>query len=134
VRLPHATISAMRSAAEIWRDRSVWGAEAQPSRRVRLLEPHSETALAAAWIALSDEPQARSALDEFLVRLRFIQPSIDGDALRDIGLPPGPTYGRLLAALRDGWLDGEIKTEAQERQHLARLLQAEEGTTPTGRG
>jgi tRNA nucleotidyltransferase (CCA-adding enzyme) len=134
LRLPHTSITAMRSAAELWRDRAAWAQERLPSRRVRMLEPHPETSLAAAWIALADDAGARRALDEYLGRLRFVHPHIDGDGLRALGLPPGPTYGRLLTELREGWLDGEIKTESEERQRVDLFLEAGAGgETPAGR-
>jgi tRNA nucleotidyltransferase (CCA-adding enzyme) len=122
LRLPHSTISAMRSASILWGDRAAWAEETRPSRRVGLLDPHPETALIATWIALADEAGARHALDDYLARLRFVHPRVDGHTLRGLGLPPGPIYARLLAELRAGWLDGEISSEAEERQRLTRLL------------
>jgi tRNA nucleotidyltransferase (CCA-adding enzyme) len=124
LRLPQTTISAMQSAAELWRDRAAWAREDRPSRMVRLLEPHPEAALAAAWIALADDSAARQRLDDYLGRLRFVHPGVDGNALRALGVPQGPVVGRLLAELRQAWLDGEIKSEAEEGRHLARLLEA----------
>jgi tRNA nucleotidyltransferase (CCA-adding enzyme) len=133
LRLPQSTIRGMRSAAELWRDRTGWAQESRPSRRVRWLEPHPETALAAVWIALADEADARRSLDDYLSRMRFVHPHVDGEGLRARGLPPGPLYGRLLTELRDGWLDGEITTESEERQRLSFLLEADAGgTTPAG--
>jgi len=122
LRLLHSTISAMRSASILWRDRAAWAEETRPSRRVALLDPHPETALIATWIALADEAGARHALDDYLARLRFVHPRVDGHTLSGLGLPPGPIYARLLAELRAGWLDGEISSEAEERQRLTRLL------------
>jgi len=131
LRLPHSTINSMRSAAELWRDRMVWAQAERPSRRVRRLDPHPEAALLAAWIALADDAEARRSLDDYLGRLRFVHPRVDGEALRALGLPPGPLYGRLLTELREAWLDGEIQTESEERQRLNSLLEAHAGGAAT---
>jgi tRNA nucleotidyltransferase (CCA-adding enzyme) len=42
-----------------------------------------------------------------------------------MGLPPGPTYKRILWELRAAWLDGLIRTKKDEKKLLTRL--AEEG-------
>jgi tRNA nucleotidyltransferase (CCA-adding enzyme) len=128
LRLPQATRLAMRSASEVWIGRSAWVHAARPSQLVRALEPHPELALAACWLALDEGEPARRTLDEYLGRLRHIQPHLDGHVLRGLGLPPGPLYGRVLADLRDGWLDGEVHSEAEERRLLNRLL---EGQVPS---
>jgi tRNA nucleotidyltransferase (CCA-adding enzyme) len=47
----------------------------------------------------------------------------DGDSLRALGLPPGPSYRRILWRLRAAWLDGEIATEEEERAFLGRLVE-----------
>jgi tRNA nucleotidyltransferase (CCA-adding enzyme) len=133
LRLPQTTITGMRSAAELWRDRTVWAREERPSRRVRLLDLHPEAALVAAWIALAEDGEARRSIDDYLGRQRFVHPHIDGDSLRALGLPPGPLFGQLLTELRESWLDGEILTESEERQRLNSLLEAHGGAASAGR-
>jgi tRNA nucleotidyltransferase (CCA-adding enzyme) len=133
LRLPQATRVAMRSAAEIWRGRENWAEAARPSQTVRLLEMHPEGALAACWLALDGSDAARQVLGDYLGRLRFVEPRVDGHALRALGLPPGPEFGRILAELRNAWLDGEISSEAEERRRLASLMEAGVGRA-TGPG
>jgi tRNA nucleotidyltransferase (CCA-adding enzyme) len=123
LRLPQSTIAAMRSAAQLWSDRASWDLRSPPSRRVRLLDLHPEAALVATCIALAEDDATRRSIDEYLGRLRFVHPRVDGDSLRALGLPPGPRFGRILSELREAWLDGEITSEADERRHLDRLLQ-----------
>jgi tRNA nucleotidyltransferase (CCA-adding enzyme) len=114
----------MRSAAEVWRARAAWGEAVRPSDRVRFLEAHPDAALSGVWLATEPGQAPRRALDDFLGRLRFVEPRLDGHALRALGLPPGPLYGRILDDLRNGWLDGEITNESEERQRLTTLLEA----------
>jgi hypothetical protein len=42
-----------------------------------------------------------------------------------MGLPPSPQYARILDALRDARLDGQITSEADERRLVEEMI----GTT-----
>jgi tRNA nucleotidyltransferase (CCA-adding enzyme) len=83
-----------------------------------------EAALAALWLAVSEDAPARARIDEYLKRLRFVQPRIGGDDLRAMGLTPGPEFGRVLASLRQAWLDGLVRDDADERRWLDALLRS----------
>ncbi len=126
LRLPRAWITSMRSAAELRRDRAAWAEAPVLSRRVRMLEAHSETALVGIWLA-SDDSAGRAAIEDYLSRLRFVEPRLDGHTLRRRGLPPGPKYARILRVLRDGWLDGRITNEVEEANLLEAALAGEDG-------
>jgi tRNA nucleotidyltransferase (CCA-adding enzyme) len=67
-------------------------------------------------------PRARVALQSYITTWRHIQPITDGDALLARGLKPGPLFARVLSALRDAWLDGQIHTLAEEHALLEDLL------------
>jgi len=93
---------------------------APPSGWVERLENLSPISIYALQISL---PEAQTApLAEYLTRWRNIQPYTDGETLRKLGLPPGPSYRRLLKRLRAAWLDGEIHTAEEEKQLLERLI------------
>jgi poly(A) polymerase len=53
-------------------------------------------------------------------------PLLTGHDLQRDGLKPGPLFKKLLAAVREAQLDGEIRTPPEARRLVARLL-AEEG-------
>ncbi|MCK5635160.1 MAG: hypothetical protein KAI06_08730, partial [Anaerolineales bacterium] len=53
---------------------------------------------------------------------RFIQPEVDGETLRAMGLPQGPIYGEILWKLRTAWLDGEIQDGMQEQALLGTMV------------
>lgn len=94
----------------------------RPSQVVTILDEVSSQAIAAAWLILEGEPEARQSMDMYLTTWRFVVPSIDGNALRARGLPPGPAYRRILWALREAWLDSEVRTVEEEAGFLERLI------------
>ncbi len=53
---------------------------------------------------------------------RWVRPATTGDDLKRMGVPPGPRFKTLLDALRAAWLDGAVKSLAQEQTLLQALL------------
>jgi tRNA nucleotidyltransferase (CCA-adding enzyme) len=99
-----------------------WPTGIAPSDAVRRLEDAGEESLLAAWLALADSPQAREIVTSYLVKWRRVTPVTDGQSLRELGLPPGPAYSRILSTLRAAWLDGQLENSDQERELLRTLL------------
>jgi tRNA nucleotidyltransferase (CCA-adding enzyme) len=93
-----------------------------PSEVVRQLHGASEATLAALWLADYDQ---RHALESYLTNWRWIQPAIGGDTLKEMGLPPGPAFARILWRLRAAWLDGELRSPEEERRLASELVAAE---------
>lgn len=56
---------------------------------------------------------------------RNVRPLLRGDELLALGVPAGPTVGEALRLLCVGRLRGELRTDADERQAIARWLAAE---------
>jgi hypothetical protein len=50
---------------------------------------------------------------------------LNGNDLIAMGVPKGPEIGRLLEALLVARLDGEIATEAEERDYISALLSSQ---------
>ena len=86
------------------------------------LSVYSERVLRATRLITEDD-RVRSQIDWFLRELRHVKPSVDGAVLRALGLKPGPQYRRILNALRDALLDGEVQSGEPERdfvrQHIS---------------
>jgi len=57
----------------------------------------------------------------YLTRLRMTRCSLDGAALKGLGLMPGPDFGRIMESLLAARLDGEVSNDDEERA-LAREL------------
>ena len=111
---PAVTLKAVRAAAGLWADLPALRG-ASPSKWERL-EGVPVPAVYAVYLA-STEP----ALETYAVRWRQIQPQTDGEALKALGIPPGPAYKKILRRLRAAWLDGEVASAEQERKLLERL-------------
>jgi len=99
--------------------------EQPPSALARLLRPYDEAALFILWLATDDET-VRQQVERYQRTLRHVRPTLDGRYLQDLGLKPGPIYGRILERLRDARLDGEVSTVEEEKVLVQKLL-AEEG-------
>jgi tRNA nucleotidyltransferase (CCA-adding enzyme) len=87
---------------------------------------HSRTsALLICWL-YTDSERVRDRLWRYESELRHIQPIVDGAYLKSLGLKPSPLFSRLLSAVRNARLDGEIQTLAEEKALIERMLAARE--------
>lgn len=58
----------------------------------------------------------------YLTRLKQVKPLLTGADLKALGLKPGPIYKTILDRLLDARLNGKVKTEAEERALLKRMV------------
>ncbi len=116
------TLDEMHSAVHSYRYRLPrLGQWLRPSEVVRLLHGLSAIGLLVAW-AIAPTYPARVQVARYVMEWRQVRHTITGDELRALGMRPGPAYGRLLRRLRDAWLDGEVRSPAEERALAARLV------------
>ena len=94
---------------------------APPSTAVDRLEGAPLLALYAVYLA-SDQVEWRDLIMNYVTRWKGVRPTINGHDLRARGLPPSPAYKTILKSLRDAWLDGRVKNEAQEANLLEELI------------
>jgi tRNA nucleotidyltransferase (CCA-adding enzyme) len=73
---------------------------------------------------LCDDAHVQQVLAAYLTTWRYVQPEMDGNDLKALGVPRGPIYRRLLRALRAGRLDGTITSRADEEAVVRRLWEA----------
>jgi tRNA nucleotidyltransferase (CCA-adding enzyme) len=62
----------------------------------------------------------------FLTTYQHVKPILTGADLKAMGLKPGPRFKQILDRLLDAKLNGEVKTETEERQLIHRLIQGPE--------
>ena len=95
--------------------------EHRPSAIYRLLEHYSTPAIFVLWMAI-DSGAVRERLELYHRTLRFVEPEIDGEYLKAMGLRPSPLFGHILSVLRDARLDGEVSSLEEERVFVEKLL------------
>jgi len=70
----------------------------------------------------SSDAAVRARLRDFATRWRWIKPITDGAQLKELGVPIGPQIGNILDALKAAWIDGQVRSAAQEAALLQKLL------------
>ncbi len=65
--------------------------------------------------------EVRPLLSAYLTTYQHVKPSLTGNDLKQMGLKPGPLYGKILDRLRDARLNGEAKSEADERALVKKI-------------
>ena len=93
----------------------------KPSEAVVVLEGYSFKALEVVSAALP-EGEIKSILSQYLSDWWHVKPKTTGHDLKKRGVPPGPKYNEILRRLRAAWLDGEVKTEEEEKKLLDSIL------------
>jgi tRNA nucleotidyltransferase (CCA-adding enzyme) len=87
-----------------------------------LLRFSSSTARLIHWLCTGSE-RVRRRLWLYETELRQVQLAVDGEYLKELGLKPSPLFSKLLNAVRDARLDGEIHTEEEEKALVDSLLE-----------
>lgn len=95
---------------------------ASPSRITLRLDEAARLAVYAVYSELENS-RLSEALDTYARVWRHIKPETDGRTLAAHGLPAGPVYRTILTLLRNAYLDGEIRTPAEERALLNKLVE-----------
>ncbi|MDR4479365.1 MAG: CBS domain-containing protein [Nitrospira sp.] len=98
----------------------------RPSETVKLLTGLSDETLVF-LVAKNASESAKRNLSLYLTTYRYVKPDLTGQALKALGFRPGPHYSTILARLTEARLDGEVKSETEERDLVKRF-------TDRGRG
>ncbi len=72
-------------------------------------------------MAKSKAETVKRQVSAFLTMYQHVKPVLTGDDLKAMGLKPGPQFKRILDRLLDARLNGEIKTESEERSLATEL-------------
>lgn len=71
--------------------------------------------------ARTQNDQVRRLVSLYITRLRHMRRELDGNALKELGLAPGPHFSPIMKRLLAARLDGEVSS-AEEERALAREL------------
>ncbi|MGH7392018.1 MAG: hypothetical protein ACREM3_21560, partial [Candidatus Rokuibacteriota bacterium] len=100
-------------------------AASRASVRAGLLRERSDVELA--WLALVGGAAGRAAVEWFVSTARPARPALGGDAVVALGVPRGAAVARVLAALRDGRLDGALRDRDDEERFVRDWVREADG-------
>jgi tRNA nucleotidyltransferase (CCA-adding enzyme) len=113
-------LGSLFAASWIYADLSSF-AHLKPSQCVARLGTYPLDAIEAVYFVAPDR-KTKDVFFKYLAEWRHLKPHTTGDDLKQRGLEPGPKYGEILRQLRAAWLDGEIKSEDEEKRLLEDLM------------
>jgi tRNA nucleotidyltransferase (CCA-adding enzyme) len=74
-------------------------------------------------MAGSKKRSIKQSISRYFTHLRYIKPMVQGRDLKKMGIPPGPIYRRILQAVLDAKLNGELKTKQDELDFVQNFIQ-----------
>jgi tRNA nucleotidyltransferase (CCA-adding enzyme) len=118
---PSRSASAMRQTLQLKSQLPVLGKSRLKSSAIyRLLHPYINPAIQANLVA-SESAIISRRINFYLSRLKSIKPLLTGEYLVAMGIPSGPGLGKILAALYDAKLDGEVRTREDEERFVREI-------------
>ncbi len=90
-----------------------------PSRIYDLLVPLEVEAILL-MMSRAKHETAKKYISLYLTHLRSVKVILSGDDLKALGIPPGPRYKEILAALLDAKLDNTVRSREDEVQFVKR--------------
>ncbi|WP_448381727.1 CBS domain-containing protein [Desulfosoma sp.] len=106
----------------------------RPSDIYRALQPFGPEELLF-MMAKTNREEVQKAISYYFHRYRYVKPEIGGKDLKALGIPPGPLYTKILTAVRDAKVNGDVKSREDEirmAQAMAAAAQAEEAERHAG--
>ena len=73
-------------------------------------------------MALTPNEKIVKAISFFVTDLRHTRLSVSGKDLQALGISPSPAFGRILSAVMDAKLNGELKTCQDELDYLTNYV------------
>ena len=121
LKVPAAPADALRQVEALKSKLPVLARRQKPSALVRMLDGADDEALFVMWAAAESKLAARQ-IQRYVCKLRGVRPELDGKYLKSLGIKPGPELGRILEALCDALLDGEVRTRAGQEAFVAQIV------------
>lgn len=93
----------------------------RPSQVVRLLdELPNESIVVVSYMVHKGE--TKRILENYLTKWQYIKQNTSGNTLKQLEVIPGPRYKEILQMLRDSVLDGQIKSNEDEKRLLEDII------------
>jgi tRNA nucleotidyltransferase (CCA-adding enzyme) len=73
-------------------------------------------------MAKSKQERAKKYISLYLTHIRNIKVTLTGNDLKQMGIPPGPKYRRILAELLDAKLDGIVRSHDEEVEFVRKKI------------
>jgi tRNA nucleotidyltransferase (CCA-adding enzyme) len=80
------------------------------------------TELVLSMMAATRKQVVKRSISRYFTHLRYIQPSLRGQDLVEMGIEPGPIYRRILEAVQDAKLNEELKSKKDEIEFIRRFI------------
>lgn len=72
--------------------------------------------------AAASQEEVKRFVSQYLTRLRQVRCSLDGEALKALGMTPGPEFRHIMERLLAARLDGEVNGDDEERDLAVELI------------
>ena len=92
-----------------------------PSRIYSLLQGYSLSALTASSLAI-DITIAAEHIELYINVLRHVQPTLNGEDIKRLGIPAGPRIKGILQLLRGAKLDGKVRSRKEEEEMVMGII------------
>ncbi len=119
--LPRQQLLAIQDLKRYKRIRRALGKAYQPSQIYKILQNFSEPALIIAQ-AIENE-RVSQKIESYLNKYAKVKIKIGGDDIKQLGIPQGTIYSRLLDSILFARLDGKIKNKSEEIRYLKTMTQ-----------
>ncbi|GAB1420389.1 hypothetical protein MASR2M15_04860 [Anaerolineales bacterium] len=97
-------------------------AKKKASDFLKLLDSLSAEAMLCIWYFHMKDGIGK-LIEQFYTEWKAIKPAITGTQLKAMGLPEGPLYSQILAAIKAAYIDGEIQNAEEENLFLTQWIQ-----------
>jgi len=102
----------------LWLERNVPVENSVLFRRLSVFR----TELILYMMAKTHNETVKRSISHYFTKLRYVTSSLGGKDLLQMGIPPGPVYRKLLEAVVDARLNGELKSKKDETAFVKNLI------------
>ena len=95
----------------------------RPAETYHLLKGLSDEALLL-LLAKTKSESIKRQISAYLTTYQHSKPTLTGEDLKTMGLKPGPQFSKILVRLMDARLNGEVKSEREERELVKRMTKS----------